>query len=93
MDQITDPVAALGVFGMSLALGVVKKYTGIADGAAGKFLKPVQPALTMAAGIGLPFLTQWLGIAPVDPAAFTTAPAATVAAVTARETLRRLSGK
>ncbi|MGE0347390.1 MAG: hypothetical protein AB7N73_14940 [Gemmatimonadales bacterium] len=90
--QQLDPVSALGALGASALFGLVKKYTGLLDGRIGRAVKPLQPAIVTAAGIGLPFLTQLLGIAPVDPAAFTTAPLTTVALVSTREAWQRLSG-
>jgi hypothetical protein len=88
---LLDLVSAAGVVATSLALGFLKKHTGALDGAIGHLVKPVQPALLLAVGIGLPWLTAQLGIAgPVDPAVFVTAPTATVLAVTFRELNRRL---
>jgi hypothetical protein len=88
-----DPIAGLGALGASALFGLVKKYTRVLDGKVGRVVKPLQPAIITATGIGLPFLTSLLGIAPVDPAAFVTAPATTIALVTAREAWQRLSGK
>lgn len=88
-----DPIAGLGALAGSVLFGLVKKYTGVLDGKIGRAVKPLQPVIVMAAGIGLPFLTSWLGIAPVDPAAFTTAPLTTVALISTREAWQRLSGK
>lgn len=88
-----DPIAGLGALAGSMLFGLVKKYTKLLDGRIGTAVKPLQPAIITAAGIGLPFLTSWLGIAPVDPAAFTTAPLTTVALVSTREAWLRLSGK
>ena len=88
-----DPIAGLGALGASALFGLVKRYTKVFDGKIGRAIKPIQPALVMAAGIGLPFLTSWLGIAPVDPAALATAPLATVVLVSTREVWLRVSGK
>lgn len=92
LPQITDPIAALGAFGASLALGFVKRHTHALDGWLGRKLKPLQPALILAGGLGLPYLTAALGLATVDPATFATAPTATIATIVARETLRRVRG-
>lgn len=88
-----DPIAGLGALAGSALFGLVKKYTSVLDGKIGRAIKPLQPVVVMGAGIGLPFLTNWLGIAPVDPAALATAPLATVALVSTREVWRRLSGQ
>lgn len=88
-----DPFAALGAALGSMALGVVKKHTGILDSKIGRALRPVQPFAVLAASIGLPFATQALGIGAVDPATFVSAPLSTLAVVSARETYRRARGK
>lgn len=88
-----DFMAALGTLAGSGLLGTVKKYTGILDGKIGSAIKPVQPLLVAAAGIGLPYLTQALGIGEVDPSVFITAPTATIAVVSAREATQRIRGK
>ena len=79
-------------FAASFLLGATKKYTGLLDARIGAVVKPLQPLLLTVAGIGLPALASALGVGTVDPEAFVSAPAATLIAVTARETLRRLSG-
>lgn len=88
-----DFLAALGVVGGSAFFGTLKSYTSILDGKIGKVIKPLQPALLTLAGIGLPFLTQSLGIMEIDPAVFVTAPTTTIAMVTMREGLLRARGK
>lgn len=89
----TDPFAALGAVLGSMALGMLKKHTHTLDGRIGGAIKPFQPLLVAAAGIGLPYLTQAIGIASVDPATFVTAPLTTLALVSARESYERLSGR
>lgn len=88
-----DLISVLGVLAGSSLFGVVKKQTMALDGKIGKAVKPMQPALVMAAGVGLPYLTDALGIAAVDPSVFITAPTATIAVVTVRETAARIRGK
>lgn len=89
MDLISIGGALLG----SALLGVTKKYTTILDGKVGNAIKPVQPILVGLAGVGLPYLTGALGIAPVDPSVFVTAPTATLAIVAMREANERLAGR
>lgn len=79
-------------FAASAALGFTKKYTSALDGSFGKIVKPVQPLLVTAAGIGLPLLANAIGIGQVDPNAFMAAPTATIVAVSLREVLKRLGG-
>jgi len=88
---VLDLVSAAGAFGASLALGFLKKHTGTLDGAIGKAIKPLQPAIVFGAGLALPWLGAKLGLSgPVDPAVFVTAPTATLIAVTARELRARV---
>lgn len=87
-----DLISVLGVLGGSALFGVMKKYTGALDGKIGNVIKPFQPVAIMAAGIGLPFLTNALGIAEIDPQVFITAPSATIAMVSMREGSRRVRG-
>jgi hypothetical protein len=88
-----DLVSAAGAVGASLALGFLKTHTAALDGAIGKAIKPLQPAIVLGVGLGLPWLTARLGIAGgVDAAVFVTAPTATILAVTARELRRRVFG-
>ncbi len=89
---LMDLISILGVLGGSSLLGVVKKYTGILDGKIGGAIKPFQPLVVMAAGIGLPYLTGVLGIAEIDPQVFVTAPSATLAIISLREGTRRAAG-
>lgn len=88
---VSELVAVLGVAVASSALGLVKHYTSALDGRVGGAIKPLQPALVALAGVALPYATAALGIAPVDPAVFVTAPTATIAAVTMREAAARLA--
>lgn len=88
-----DLVSAAGAVGASLALGFLKKHTATLDGAIGKAIKPLQPAIVLGVGLGLPWLTARLGIADgVDAGVFVTAPTATILAVTVRELRRRVFG-
>lgn len=87
---LTDLLSAAGVFAASFVLGQLKSRTAALDGRIGSFIKPLQPAIVVLAGVGLPTLTAALGIAPVDPSVFVTAPTATIAAVTFREAAERL---
>lgn len=87
-----DFISILGVLAGSSLLGGVKKYTRILDGKIGEIVKPMQPVAIMAAGIGLPYLTQALGIGAVDASMFVTAPSATIAMISMREGTRRLRG-
>lgn len=89
---LMDLISVAGVLGGSALLGLVKKYTGTLDGKIGDFIKPVQPMVVMAAGIGLPYLSQALGIGEIDPQVFITAPSATIAMVSMREGSRRIRG-
>lgn len=89
---LMDLISVLGVLAGSSLLGVTKKYTGILDGKIGNVVKPVQPVLIGLAGIGLPLLTNALGIAEIDPSMFVTAPSATIAMVSMREGSRRVRG-
>ncbi len=88
-----DFLSMLGVIGMSTLFGVIKSYTSALDGKIGKFIKPMQPAILTLAGVALPFLTQALGIADVDPNVFVTAPATTVAMISMREASLRIRKK
>ena len=91
-DQL-DPFAALGAALGSLALGFLKKHTGALDGKIGRAIKPLQPLIVAGAGIGLPYLSNAIGlISEVDPMAFATAPLTTVALVSAREAVVRMRG-
>ena len=90
VSLITDPVAALGAFGASAALGFVKTQTGALDNWLGRKIRPVQPLVVALGAFGLPLLANALGIATVDPELFASAPTATVAAITAREVLARI---
>lgn len=87
---LTDLLATAGVFVASAVLGALKGHTSALDGKLGRIVKPFQPALVALAGFGLPAVTAALGIAPVDPSVFVTAPTATIAAVTLREAAARL---
>ncbi len=87
-----DLISMFGVLGGSALLGLMKKYTSALDGRIGGLVKPLQPVLLTVAGIGLPFLTQTLGIAEIDPQLFITAPSATIAMISIREGSRRLRG-
>lgn len=89
---LMDFITILGVLAGSSLFGVMKKYTRILDGKIGDIVKPMQPVVIMAAGIGLPYLTQALGIGEVDPQMFVTAPSATIAMISLREGTRRLRG-
>lgn len=89
---MVDFLSILSVVGGSALLGAVKQ-TSVLDGKIGQVIKPLQPALLTLAGIGLPMLTQSLGIADVDPAMLVTAPTTTIAMVTAREGMLRVQGK
>ena len=89
---LMDFISMLGVILGSALLGLTKKYTHILDGKIGGIVKPLQPGLLMAAGIGLPYLTQRLGIGAVDASMFVTAPTATIAMISFREGTRRLRG-
>lgn len=88
-----DPISALGALIGSALLGVVKKHTSALDGRIGSAIKPLQPLLVYAAGLGLPLAANALGIAPIDPAAFVTAPATTLALVSLREGYERATGR
>lgn len=85
-----DLISAVGVFAASLGVGRLKSWTTALDGRVGAAIKPVTPLVVAAAGIGLPYLTEALGLAPVDPSVFVTAPTATVVAVTAHELAKRI---
>lgn len=88
-----DFLSMLGVVGMSSLFGVVKSYTRAMDGKIGAVIKPFQPVLIALAGIGLPFLTQALGLGDIDPAVFVTAPTTTIAIIAMREGRLRAQGK
>lgn len=89
---LVDLISIIGVSLGSLLLGVMKKYTAILDGKIGGVVKPFQPILIMAAGIGLPLLTNLLGIGTIDPQMLITAPSATILVVSMREGSRRILG-
>jgi hypothetical protein len=88
-----DPFASLGAVLGSAALGLLKAHTSILDGKLGAVVKPFQPLLVLAAGIGLPYATAALGIAPLDPTAFVTAPLTTLALISLREGWERAAGR
>jgi len=91
--QELDPFAALGAALGSMALGFLKSRTSILDGRIGSAVKPFQPLLVAAAGVGLPMLSAAIGIGAVDPMTFVTAPVTTLALVSAREGYERIAGR
>jgi hypothetical protein len=89
--SIMDLLAFVSAFAASAVLGVTKKYTGVLDGAIGKVVKPLQPAVIAFVSLGLPYLASVLHLtAAPDASTFVAAPTATILAVTIREVLSRL---
>lgn len=88
--QLTEAISTLGVLVASAVLGLVKRYTGALDAKLGRVVKPLQPVIVTVAGVVLPFVTDAIGLAPVDPAGVVAAPAAAVVAITLRELGARL---
>lgn len=89
--SVMDLIAVLGTFAASAVLGVTKKYTGVLDGALGKVVKPLQPAIVAVVGLGLPYLANALHLSGVpDASTFVAAPTATIIAVTLREIAAKL---
>jgi hypothetical protein len=81
-------------FASVAVLGVVKKYTGIADTKIGAFVRPIQPVLALGLAIGLPFAAKALRLTTeVDPAQVAAAPTATIIAIAAAEVLSRITKK
>lgn len=79
-------------------LGATKKATNWTDTRFGKLIKPIQPLVVLAAGLGIPKLLGALHlISQVDTAAvssaFANAPAATVLSVAAAEIFARITKK
>ena len=89
---LLDVLAAGSAFLASAALGFTKKFTGALDGKIGTTVKPLQPLIVTAVGIGLPVLASALHLTTATPDAstFVTAPTATILAVTLREVAARI---
>lgn len=91
MDPLQSLFTAASAFASVAALGAVKKYTGLADTAIGKAIKPIQPIIALVGAIGIPFLAGKLGIdAAIDPNLFVAAPTSTLVAIAAAEVQKRL---
>lgn len=76
-------------------LGLIKKYTDLADTAFGRLVKPVQPVVVFLFSYGVPWLaTSVLHlVTPVDPALLASAPTATIVSVACAEILAKLTAK
>ena len=90
MDQLL--VYLFGLISTAL-IGIVKKYTTIADTAWFNFIKPFQPIAAAAITYGLPLLWNALHLAtPIpDSVIFTNAPVATIVAVVCAEIYAKIN--
>lgn len=91
-DPMRDLLTYGAAVGTTLALGLAKKYTGVADTWIGGKIKPVQPLVVLAASVLLPALIHGTPNTP-DPAALAVAPTATLLSVAAAEILRRFASR
>lgn len=88
-DPTYDLLTYGAVLGTTFALGMAKRYTGLADTWLGNKIKPVQPLVAAILGVALPLLIHGTPNVP-DPNALSVAPTATLLAVAAAEVLRRI---
>ena len=93
------PVVNLTAFAAGIAstfiLGGVKKYTGLADTAAWKVVKPVQPLVVGAISLlAYPLIARATGVTDLPPAEIVAqAPTASLVGVLARELFRKVVGQ
>lgn len=87
---MADLISTVGVLGASAALELLKPRLARLDARVLNAVKPLQPMILALAGVALPMATAALGVEPVDPSVFITAPSATVVAVSLREVALRL---
>jgi hypothetical protein len=90
-DPTFDLLTYGTAIGTTFALGLTKKYTGIADTWLGSKIKPVQPLLVGILSVAMPMLIHGTPNVP-NPQALAVAPTATLLAVAAAEILRRVAG-